>query len=57
MKVVCAEYMKTCCLGGKNSVVKGLKFNVLRDNVIWSSYKMCYNYVHETDIWHTCSYM
>ena len=44
--VVCAEYMKTCCLGGKNSVVKGLKFNVLRDNVIW----MCYNYVHETGI-------
>ena len=23
-KVVCAEYMKMCCLGGKNSVVKGL---------------------------------
>ena len=23
-KVVCAEYMKTCCLGEKNSVVKGL---------------------------------
>ena len=28
-KVVCAEYMKTCCLGGKNSVVKGLKFDVI----------------------------
>ena len=24
MKVVCAECMKMCCLGGKNSVVKGL---------------------------------
>ena len=24
-KVVCAECMKMCCLGGKNSVVKGLK--------------------------------
>ena len=24
MKVVCAECMKTCCLGAKNSVVKGL---------------------------------
>ena len=23
-KVVCAECMKMCCLGGKNSVVKGL---------------------------------
>ena len=22
--MVCAECMKTCCLGGKNSVVKGL---------------------------------
>ena len=25
-KVVCAECMKMCCLGGKNSVVKGLKW-------------------------------
>ena len=24
-KVVCAECMKMCCLGGKNSVVKGLR--------------------------------
>ena len=24
-KVVCTECMKMCCLGGKNSVVKGLK--------------------------------
>ena len=24
MKVVCAECMKMCCLGGKNTVVKGL---------------------------------
>ena len=24
-KVVCAECMKMCCLGGKNLVVKGLK--------------------------------
>ena len=24
MKVVCAECMKMCCLGGNNSVVKGL---------------------------------
>ena len=24
MKVVCAECMKMCCLGGKNLVVKGL---------------------------------
>ena len=24
MKVVCTECMKMCCLGGKNSVVKGL---------------------------------
>ena len=23
--MVCAECMKMCCLGGKNSVVKGLK--------------------------------
>ena len=23
-KVVCAECMKMCCLGGKNSVIKGL---------------------------------
>ena len=26
-KVVCAECMKMCCLGGKNSVVKGLSKN------------------------------
>ena len=26
MKVVCAECMKMCYLGGKNSVVKGLKW-------------------------------
>ena len=25
MKVVCAECMKMCCLGGKNSVVKRFK--------------------------------
>ena len=24
--MVCAECMKMCCLGGKNSVVKGLSF-------------------------------
>ena len=24
MKVVCTECVKMCCLGGKNSVVKGL---------------------------------
>ena len=29
MKVVCAECMKMCCLGGKNSVVKGLKYGVI----------------------------
>ena len=28
-KVVCAECMKMCCLGGKNSVVKGLSDCVL----------------------------
>ena len=28
-KVVCAECMKMCCLGGKNSVVKGLNFCIL----------------------------
>ena len=27
-KVVCAECMKMCCLGGKNSVVKGLRASV-----------------------------
>ena len=26
-KVVCAECMKMCCLGGKNSVVKGLNYS------------------------------
>ena len=31
MKVVCAECMKMCCLGGKNSVVKGL----ILVNLIW----------------------
>ena len=29
MKVVCAECMKMCCLGGKNSVVKGLSHSHL----------------------------
>ena len=28
-KVVCAECMKMCCLGGKKSVVKGEKFSRL----------------------------
>ena len=28
-KVVCAECMKMCCLGGKNSVVKGLISNTV----------------------------
>ena len=31
-KVVCAECMKMCCLGGKNSVVKGL--NELKDRLL-----------------------
>ena len=30
-KVVCAECMKMCCLGGKNSVVKGLNMHVTFD--------------------------
>ena len=29
MKVVCAVCMKTCCLGGKNSVVEELIINHL----------------------------
>ena len=28
MKVVCTEYMQMCSLGGKNSIVKGLPFNI-----------------------------
>ena len=28
MKVVCAECMKMCCLGGKDSVVKGLNMQL-----------------------------
>ena len=30
-KVVCAECIKMCCLGGKNSVVKGLNMHVTFD--------------------------
>ena len=33
MKVVCAECMKMCCLGGKNSVVKGL-LNCLASTIV-----------------------
>ena len=39
-KVVCAECMKMCCLGGKNSVVKGLRGNPLSSVVLikWHSF-------------------
>ena len=30
--MVCAECMKMCCLGGKNSVVKGLKCSAFVTN-------------------------
>ena len=32
-KVVCAECMKMCCLGGKNSVVKGLTDHILKSKL------------------------
>ena len=32
-KVVCAECMKMCCLGGKNSVVKGLRSTCTQKSV------------------------
>ena len=34
-KVVCAECMKMCCLGGKNSVVKGLNMQFCRKSDDW----------------------
>ena len=39
-KVVCAECMKMCCLGGKNSVVKGLT-GVPRHSLIELYMVMC----------------
>ena len=33
-KVVCAECMRMCCLGGKNSVVKGLILKVQYSYII-----------------------
>ena len=38
-KVVCAECMKMCCLGGKNSVVKGLKDYCLSSSALVMQYK------------------
>ena len=39
-KVVCAECMKMCCLGGKNSVVKGL---IALQSTAEQSYKLEYH--------------
>ena len=32
--MVCAECMKMCCLGGKNSVVKGLNTRAIADTLM-----------------------
>ena len=47
-KVVCAECMKMCCLGGKNSVVKGLTSDCSMSHGRWlmslKIQKKTYNY-------------
>ena len=46
-KVVCAECMKMCCLGGKNSVVKGLKVGVHK--ILDMSIKVSSMIIHDKD--------
>ena len=40
-KVVCAECMKMCCLGGKNSVVKGLMIFIFQSIKVGVAFCLC----------------